>query len=956
MSTMSVDMEQASEPYGDIAQFDQEGYHLDLDAGVDTNDIDLQVETFDTEVQHQTSATDPATSFAKQTGDIDIGFDEEDMGAGDYQEQAESTHHQEVDNDPDGNHGDVEYGDEIGYDEDDDGGDDGAAGTAIESDVSALQATSDEPKLDDEPREEDLNENDSDYYHDDASLHDEHAGQDNENNGAALNGSTLDGHDSDLAVALTNENQEQSASSISELEQIDELSGETPEIPFIEVRYKENSYSLFGSPEDDPDSYFLSEPKHLDIPLYEFLIAIRHVVEDELSSHDELSIRIPPLGLEFGERSRESFLRAHNFREIHDCWTRLFPDGVGESSDLVLHLVVCHDPEHRFAELLAQAELPRTSAPLEGSGDYPENQAAIGFNDEGKDVDSPEEYADANTGGFGDNSEDKSAAVSKADSGQSGLGDQEDTAHRAHSEEDTSPEVAGFQVDSLRTLPDGEHSLTMYEGFDLGEYPISPKAEHNLGEEEEDAYFNEHHMADRDEEVREEEGDIEDQEFPVVDDDVSPEVDDNYEDGDIVADVEVTATGEAEVSVIGAGVETTSEFYGNSLFFSSQLSSPNSPSFPGGSLLDMIDYSDDGDLSLPPSASTRQPILRFNHQSPRVSGPQPGNFYYPLINNSDDEWMTSTPSSPLKRKLGSEMLSGGPPFKKAHLDAQVGEALSFTASCPIKSGFQSASHSLALKRVIWIIQDEPLFSTPTLSSESDLTLGSSSSPVQVTDDPHSSAVAARESSGEFSRVLGNGFGLLTPDDPRKYGDVDLGRFLDFELDLFSRLDLDHTDIFTQDEEINIDLGEDPSLPPHEPRTDPDSHEDTTEQNGHRDNNNAPPTDQQDSTHTSATSTVDGDEIDYEDHELEGDSFAMNPETDQQLDLGAGEADEIDWRNDEDEDPAVLPTAESPSSISAKRSRTDDADILVDEAGMCALPSSSFSNCANNETDHKRRRT
>ncbi|KAM7209239.1 hypothetical protein V8F20_000577 [Naviculisporaceae sp. PSN 640] len=758
---MSVDMEQA-EPYGDIAQFDQEGYNLDLDAGVDTNDLDLQLETFETEVEYQTSATDPATSFSKPTGDIDVGFDvgfdEENMVVDHHDhDQDESTHHQETEADHDASNVDaknveVEYGDEIGYDEDDDDGDDAAAGTATEPDVSAPQTAMEEPKLDNEPLEApNYDENAVGQYHDSASLHNEHAGQGDENDVAALNGNMADAHDSDLAAALTSQKQEQSVSSITELEHIEKVSGDSPETPYVEVHYKETRYSLFGSPEDDPDSYFLSEPKHLDIPLYEFLIAIRQVVEDELSSHDELSIRIPSLALEFGERSRESFLRAHSFREIHDCWTRLFFDEAEESSYLVLHLVVCPDPEHRFAELLTQAELPHASAPLEDSGEYSEKQGAtsfeekdgdeaeeqhgdgaedqtMGFDDaeregdgaedhadtntgdfgedfhnEEKDGDDAEDHTDAHTGNFEDNFEDESAAVSKPDSGQLVAQGQEDAPEEDHKEHGASLEFPSFQVNSLRFLPD-----TDYERFDLG----IPK---------EVPYFDEYEMVDRDEDAPEEGDAIEGQEFPEAgnDDDESPEGDENYEgDGnyeedenfegdenyegnDIVADVEVTATGETEVSVIGAGVETTTEFY----------------------------------------------------------------------------------------------------------------------------------------------------------------------------------------------------------------------------------------------EINIDLGEDPSLAAHETGADLKSLEDTAQENGHLDDDSAGPTDQQDSSHTSATSTVHGDEIDYEDHTVEDESFAMDPETTQQPNVDAEEEDEIDWRNDGDEEEAaLLPTAESPSSTSAKRTRTDDADVLVDEA------------------DHKRRRT
>lgn len=911
---MSVDMEQA-EPFGDMGRFDQEAYHLDLDADADGNDIDLQLGTFETEVQYQTSSTDPDNGVANQADDIEIGFDEDNvMGDDDHDEEApESNHDHETSADVD-----REYGDEIGYDDDEGGGDDGATGTATEADPSAPQTVSDESEQGDRSRETNHEGFSLDQSYDDASLHEEHAGQGNEKDVAILNGSIQVVDDTDLAAPLASHELEHPAPSNMGVEQIDGASVVTPVLPYVEVHYKETHYSLFGTPEDDPDSYFLSEPKYLDIPLSEFLAAIRHVVEDELLSHDELSIRIPSLSLEFSERSRESFLRAHSFREIYDCWTRLFFDEAEESSYLVFHLVVCPDPEHHFAQLLAQAAQPRLSGLLEGSGEDSESQEAISFVDGEKDDGSTENYTEANTGNFEDNFEDVSAAVSKADPAQPAVeGHGYEThgyvAHEGHDEEGDSGEAV---ADEQQPLPPSENSLDKEEeGTSFEEYPSAD------GDEEEDEDGN--GAGDEDEN--------EDHKFPEADNDVPLEIGAEDEDGDILADVEVTATGEAEVSVVGVGVESTSEFYGKLHFSSSQLTTPDILHFPAGPFWDMIDYSDDGDdyllLDAIP-ASTTQPRLVFGPQNPKLSDPQIGDLQCSLVRDSVDESITSSSPFGSKRKPESGMYSAGRPVKKAKLDARVGEDFFFTSFC----------HYQTPERPIGAACDESPFSTP------DLSFGSDSSPfkarskaTQKIDDPHSSTVAVRELSDELSREIEAGSVLLAPDGQAGWGAIDLPRFLDFDFDLNLHACWDRTNTFTQDEEINIELGEDPSFVTYESATGLDSHDDTHGRNGHRDDESPAPTDRQESNHTSATSTVEGDEIDYDDNLIDDESLSMNPDNHQRPDPGVEDGDEIDWRNDEDEEEAaVLATADSPSSVSAKRSRTDDADHSVDGAGMGTL--------------------
>ncbi|KAL2261498.1 hypothetical protein VTK26DRAFT_4034 [Humicola hyalothermophila] len=130
----------------------------------------------------------------------------------------------------------------------------------------------------------------------------------------------------------------------------------------IEVLYNNESYALVGAPDDDPDNYFLSDPKELDHPLSQFLSALRGVISNEVSSTDELVVRFEPLGLEFGERSSEKFL-SRSFREILDCHATLAAKDDSFAAEPVIHLVVRRDSEEHFLALLAEADLDEADQP-----------------------------------------------------------------------------------------------------------------------------------------------------------------------------------------------------------------------------------------------------------------------------------------------------------------------------------------------------------------------------------------------------------------------------------------------------------------------------------------------------------------------------------------------------------------------------------------------------------------
>ncbi|EGS20796.1 uncharacterized protein CTHT_0026340 [Thermochaetoides thermophila DSM 1495] len=137
---------------------------------------------------------------------------------------------------------------------------------------------------------------------------------------------------------------------------MEDLAESIAELPDIEVIYNDACYSLFGHPDDDPETYFLSDPKELDLPLSEFLAALRTVISNEISVTDEVVIGFEPLGLEFGERSNEKFLQ-RTFREILDCHRALVSKDPSISSEPVIYLMVRRDSEEHFVELLADAGL-----------------------------------------------------------------------------------------------------------------------------------------------------------------------------------------------------------------------------------------------------------------------------------------------------------------------------------------------------------------------------------------------------------------------------------------------------------------------------------------------------------------------------------------------------------------------------------------------------------------------
>ncbi|KAK4123339.1 hypothetical protein N657DRAFT_672325 [Parathielavia appendiculata] len=398
-------MEHAGTPVaaGPPEPLDQ-SYQLDFDpnAGFDVERLELGLDGSYEEVEHilvagtfddgATLDVDPEHDVALQ--EAHTSFSDDD--------QTETTKAAE-----DADHNDeVDYQDEIGYEDDDLAITDfnvgssatkpGGADDGLQSAASEVHAGNIEP-VDKRTQDASTQENDSswdqelDFEEQDASFYRPDKLVDVAEEQAAEEQAAeeeTDGHvdENDLIVDDFDNwaGHEQSAVDQQDSEfgnALEDLSQFVPPVPRIEVLYDDSSYALVGAPGDDPDSYFLSEAKELDHPLSQFLSALRAVISDEISTADELVIRFDPLDLEFGERSNENFLN-RSFREILDCHATL-SQVRGVSAHPVIQLSVRRDAEEHFLELLGEAKLVKgvphdaeDSEMSEDSDDVPADAAA----------------------------------------------------------------------------------------------------------------------------------------------------------------------------------------------------------------------------------------------------------------------------------------------------------------------------------------------------------------------------------------------------------------------------------------------------------------------------------------------------------------------------------------------------------------------------------------------------
>ncbi|KAK4204481.1 hypothetical protein QBC40DRAFT_164858 [Triangularia verruculosa] len=161
------------------------------------------------------------------------------------------------------------------------------------------------------------------------------------------------------------EEDEEPRTGLSEVDRaIEDLASSLHGVPDIEVFYNDVSYSLFGTSNDDLESYFLSDITKLDEPLAQLLSSLRQVIANEIAPTDTLLVSFDSLDLEFGEKSSERFLK-RTLRELLDCHAALAAKDSAIASIPVLQLIAQHDCEERFLQLLDEAkyggESPRHS-------------------------------------------------------------------------------------------------------------------------------------------------------------------------------------------------------------------------------------------------------------------------------------------------------------------------------------------------------------------------------------------------------------------------------------------------------------------------------------------------------------------------------------------------------------------------------------------------------------------
>ncbi len=175
-------------------------------------------------------------------------------------------------------------------------------------------------------------------------------------------------HDADYAVdessaevrEVTEEDVDEEGFNASETAQ-KSLSNPASDLPDVAVVYNRAHYSLFGSQNDDPETFFLSDAEELDRPSSHFLSSIREVIVDDISAKDRLSVRIDQLsGLEFSDSSDAAFLGRH-FREIIECYNKLLANDGLAPETLLIRLLVHQDSEEVFSDLVAGASAGKGS-------------------------------------------------------------------------------------------------------------------------------------------------------------------------------------------------------------------------------------------------------------------------------------------------------------------------------------------------------------------------------------------------------------------------------------------------------------------------------------------------------------------------------------------------------------------------------------------------------------------
>ncbi|KAL2124838.1 hypothetical protein VTJ04DRAFT_1203 [Mycothermus thermophilus] len=228
-------------------------------------------------------------------------------------------------------------------------------------------------------------------------------------------------------------------------------------IPNIEVIYNDEYYSLFGTEDEDPNTYFLSDPDVLGDSLSQFLASLRDVVSEDIAPTDELVIRLDALDFEFGERSSDKFLN-RSFHEILECHESLTRVSGTSAEPVVIQLIVRRDTEEHFLELLSQAERAKNSPEEDEDSEMSDNadeHTPVSASDDG---DAGEDGVDAEN--LDEHGPDGEAAVT--DSGVDQAAPEEPALETVHDHEGDPGDQAETSATSVVT---GEPEATPVETY-----------------------------------------------------------------------------------------------------------------------------------------------------------------------------------------------------------------------------------------------------------------------------------------------------------------------------------------------------------------------------------------------------------------------------------------------------------------------------------------------------------
>jgi hypothetical protein len=890
---------------------------LDLDSITEAGDdgFDFGLDSNYDQVEYLDSGAGAGDATASNP-DPKLGYEHEDAQteAASNEELQTTEVTQNAAGDADGE----EYHDEIGYEDDDD---DHIITTDVNADLestkapetdaglsSALSEGHPEPAqvIDESRAEESTHEEDATMHQNlDSEKHgetinpqddfeDPNADEEDTANIMGDDDLTVDDfNDETLQEQYATDHVEEPHSDLSDLDQeIEDLAHSLAGIHDIEVLYKEECYSLIGTPDDDPNSYFLSDTNELDHPLSQFLSTLRAVISNEMSPTDELVVRFDPLDLEFGERSNDKFL-SRSFREILDCHAALAAREAGISPDPVIHLVVKRDSEEHFLELLADADLDDgQSHRAEDSETSENNDEETGIN--ALDVDEVQD------GPPEDGHLDEYYANG------------EDTANPTTHEHATANLDEGKNGSELETAPDHDDMA------DEQQYnsPADTRSPHSPNPPAEDFHVDESLEGDSAKAPPHEQ--------------LEDEVNEEQDWAELAAQDGTTASPHAERPLETSGDQShggtvheddnesaeTAEFNATDLIpapengeteqgtgsngkYLSFLSPPHHTMPATVPLLqdddgedDLIDYSDDEEPSLSVSASGagQEPSQQPARQAPS-SAPTPEEDELSEIDYSDDEferYSSSTPPSlqPISGDSFGELADGG--------------LIRPTPPCPAYFRANPAQFLCSSR----------------ISESSDTSMA---------------------------------FSFSTDANIHSLQDDDLNFNFDVDADLSTireEVDEYEEDTITYDGAEGVADVADGIQQPH-------AFEDTGGSTSKNSRNGTPVAAAADTASIHTSTTINGDEIDYDEHDDADESFTPTGDSaEQSAAASGGEDDEIDWENGEEDEEQQASSADedgeheepeevtlTPPSIAGKRSRTDETESLAEETGMWTCPSS-----------------